>query len=57
MLAGVAAGFFADLPEAAARMVRIDEEPVLPRHQTREAYDAAYDAYRRLFDGVEHALA
>ena len=57
MLAGVAGGFFADLPEAAARMVRIDEEPVLPRHQTREAYDAAYDAYRRLFDGVEHALA
>lgn len=57
MLAGVAAGFFADLPEAAARMVRIDEEPVLPRQQTREAYDAAYDAYRRLFDGVEHALA
>ena len=33
MLAGVAAGFFADLPEAAARMVRIDEEPVLPRHR------------------------
>ncbi|HEY1518507.1 MAG TPA: FGGY family carbohydrate kinase [Solirubrobacteraceae bacterium] len=57
MLAGVAAGFFADLPEAAARMVRIDDEPVLPRQQTREAYDTAYDAYRRLFDGVEHALA
>jgi xylulokinase len=57
MLAGVAIGFFADLPEAAARMVRIDEEPVLPRPQTREAYEDAYAAYRRLFDGVEQALA
>jgi len=57
MLAGVATGFFADLPEAAARMVRIDEEPVLPQPHTRDAYDDAYGAYRRLFDGVEHALA
>jgi xylulokinase len=57
MLAGVASGFFADLPEAAARMVRIADQPVLPRPETRECYEDAYRAYRRLYDGVEHALA
>jgi xylulokinase len=57
MLAGVASGFFADLPDAAARMVRIADEPVLPRPETRECYEDAYRAYRRLYDGVEHALA
>ena len=57
MLAGVASGLFADLPEAAARMVRIAEEPVLPRPEARERYEDAYRAYRRLYDGVEQALA
>jgi xylulokinase len=57
MLAGVACGFFADLPEAAAQMVRIGDEPVLPRPETRECYEDAYRAYRRLYDGVEYALA
>jgi xylulokinase len=57
MLAGVASGFFADLPEAAARMVRIADDPVLPRPETRESYEGAYRAYRRLYDGVEKALA
>ncbi|HUA72209.1 MAG TPA: FGGY family carbohydrate kinase [Solirubrobacteraceae bacterium] len=56
MLAGVAAGFFADLPEAAVRMVRIADEPVLPQPGTRERYEDAYRAYRRLYDGVEQAL-
>ncbi|MGH2885843.1 MAG: FGGY-family carbohydrate kinase [Solirubrobacteraceae bacterium] len=57
MLAGVASGFFADLPEAVARMVRIAGEPVLPRPETRECYEDAYGVYRRPYDGVEHALA
>ena len=57
MLAGVASRFFADLPEAAARMVRIAAEPILPRPETRECYEDAYGVYRRLYDGVEHALA
>ena len=56
MLAGVASGLFADLPEAAARMVRVAEELVLPQPETRDRYEDAYRAYRRLYDGVEHAL-
>jgi xylulokinase len=57
MLAGLAAGWFADVGEAVERCVRVADEPVLPRAEVAEAYDAAYAAYRRLFDGVEEALA
>ena len=57
MLAGVAAGFFANLPEAAAQMVRIADERVLPLPETRERYEDAYRAYQRLYNGVEQALA
>jgi xylulokinase len=57
MLAGVVAGCFADLPDAAARTVRLADPPVMPRAGTAELYDDAYRAYRRLFDGVERALA
>ena len=56
MLAGVAAGHFADLAEAAEQMVELAAEPILPRPETFEAYDEAYHAYRRLFDGVEGSL-
>jgi xylulokinase len=56
MLAGVAAGFFADLEEAAAQVVRLADEPVCPRAATSEIYEESYGAYRRLFDGVEQAL-
>jgi xylulokinase len=57
MLAGVAAGWFADLDEAADRLVRLADEPVRPRATTAEIYEEAYRAYRRLFDGVEQALS
>ena len=57
MLAGVAAGFFADLDEAAARTVRLADEPVRPRPDTADIYEEAYRAYRRLFDGIEQALS
>jgi xylulokinase len=57
MLAAVAAGFFADLDEAAARAVRLADAPVRPRPATADIYEEAYRAYRRLFDGVEHALS
>jgi xylulokinase len=57
MLAGVAAGFFADLAEAAARTVRLADEPVRPRPDTTEVYEESYRAYRRLFDGIERALS
>ncbi|MGZ4202913.1 MAG: xylulokinase, partial [Thermoleophilaceae bacterium] len=57
MLAGVGAGFFSDLHEAAARIVHLSGEPVMPRAETAGLYDEAYGGYRRLYDGVEGALA
>jgi xylulokinase len=57
MLAAVAAGHFRDVAEAAARCVRLAPEPVLPRPEFAELYADAYATYRRLFDGVEGALA
>jgi xylulokinase len=57
MLASVAAGHFRDVAEAAARCVRLAPEPVVPRGELTETYADAYEAYRRLFDGVEGALA
>ena len=57
MLAGVADGAFGDLGEAAAASVELAAEPVLPRAEHRGVYDDGYGAYRRLFDGVEGALA
>ena len=43
--------------EAASRCVRLAPEPVVPRPEFAETYADAYAAYRRLFDGVERALA
>jgi xylulokinase len=57
MLAAVAAGHFSDLREAAARTVRLAEEPIMPRPETVPIYHDAYHAYRSLFDGVERALS
>jgi xylulokinase len=57
MLAGVAAGTFADLAEAAAASVELAPEAVLPRPAYAATYAEAYAAYRRLFDGVEESLA
>jgi xylulokinase len=57
MLAAIAAGVFGDLQTAAAQTVRLADEPVLPQDATAEVYEDAYRAYRRLFDGVEHALS
>ena len=57
MLAGVAAGSFGDLAEAAAQSVHLADEPILPQPKTTDTYADAYGAYRRLFDGVEGALS
>ena len=58
MLAGVAAGSFADLAEAAAQSVKLAPEPIRPRPAHRRGLRATrYRAYRRLFDGVEGSLA
>jgi xylulokinase len=56
MLAGVADGAFTNLEEAAAAMVELAADPVMPRAAYRGVYDESYAAYRRLFDGVEGAL-
>jgi xylulokinase len=57
MLAGVGAGCFADLAEAAERAVELAVEPVLPRAEAAAVYEDAYRSYRRLFDGIEGALS
>ena len=57
MLAGVAAGLFSDLNQAALHTVRLADEAIHPQRQTAEVYEEAYRDYRRLFDGVEHALS
>jgi xylulokinase len=56
MLAGVAAGNFCDLHDAAARAVRLAVEPIVPQPVNAETYEEAYGAYRRLFDGMEAVL-
>ena len=43
--------------EAAGCCVRLAPETVLPRRELAGTYADAYGAYRRLFDGVEDALA
>lgn len=55
MLAGVAAGYFSDLHEAAACVVELEDEPVMPQAEVAERYEDAYGSYRRLFDGIEAA--
>jgi xylulokinase len=57
MLGSVACGWFADLDEAASQCVQLVPEPVLPRMEVASLYEESYAAYRRLFDGVEGALA
>jgi xylulokinase len=55
MVAGVAAGWFEDLGDAAANTVRVPEERVYPQPAVAEIYEDAYRAYRRLFDALEAA--
>jgi xylulokinase len=57
MLAGVAAGCFRDLGEAAARCVHLAPDAALPSTDRRATYDEAYAAYRRLYDDIEGAFA
>lgn len=52
MLAGIAAGTFRSLDEAAERLVAFrDEYEPNPRH--RAVYDEAYGLYRQLYDSLE----
>jgi xylulokinase len=53
MLAGVAAGAFADLEMAVDACVELDATPVLPDAGTAAVYAESYAAYRSLFDAVQ----
>ena len=55
MLAGVAAGFFVDVPDAVERTIELADEQIVPDHDRVAIYAEAYDSYRRLFDAVEGA--
>ena len=51
MLAGVAAGVFSGLEEAAAAMVA-ERETYFPRPTARARYDVVYSRYEKLYDAV-----
>jgi xylulokinase len=55
MVAGVAAGWFEDLDDAAASTVRLPGERIYPKPANAEIYEDAYRTYRRLFDALEAA--
>lgn len=53
MIAGVVAGTFADLDQAATALAVLDPGRFEPNPTVRPAYDDAYGAYRALYDTVE----
>jgi xylulokinase len=57
ILAGLAAGSFADAADAVARTVRLAPRSYRPDPGTREVYAERYAQYRALYDGAEGALA
>lgn len=57
MLAGVSAGFFADVPAAVQQTIELSESLVTPDPGNAATYAEAYASYRRLFDAVEAAGA
>jgi len=57
VLAGLAAGTFADAADAVARTVTPSDRCYEPDEQTRAVYAERYAQYRALYDGAEKALA
>jgi xylulokinase len=53
MIAGVVAGTFADLDQAATILAELEPGRFEPDPSLRPAYDDAYGAYRALYDAVE----
>jgi xylulokinase len=51
LLAGVRAGVYADAHEAVERAVRVTEQ-IEPRAEWRDAYEAGYARYRRLYPAL-----
>jgi xylulokinase len=56
LLAGVAAGIFADLNDAVKRSVSLADEPFEPNAAVRDRYDESYDQYRELYAALEGVL-
>ena len=56
ILAGLAAGTFADAADAVARTVRLSPRCYRPDPRTADVYAERYAQYRALYDGVEGAL-
>ena len=56
LLAGVAAGIFANLDDAVAHCVTVADVPFTPNPANRSRYDEDYGRYQKLFAGVEDAL-
>ncbi|HXP19560.1 MAG TPA: FGGY family carbohydrate kinase [Streptosporangiaceae bacterium] len=57
VLAGVAAGTFADAADGVARTVRLAPRSYRPDPRTRDVYAERYAQYLALYDGAEGALA
>lgn len=57
VLAGLAAGTFADATDAVARTVRLAPRAYHPDPRTRDVYAERYAQYLALYDGAEGALA
>jgi xylulokinase len=57
ILAGVAAGSFADVADAVARTVRLAPRSYQPDPRAQEIYAERYAQYLALYDGAEGALA
>lgn len=56
LLAGVAAGVFADLDDAVQRSVTVADVPFMPNPAYRSRYDEDYGRYQKLYAAVEEAL-
>ncbi len=56
VLAGLAAGTFADAADAVGRTVRLAPRSYRPDPRTRDVYAERYAQYRALYDGTEGAL-
>ncbi len=57
VLAGLAAGTFADAADAVGRTVRLAPRSFVPDPGAAEVYQDRYAQYRALYDGAERALA
>jgi sugar (pentulose or hexulose) kinase len=56
VLAGLAAGTFADAEDAVARTVQVAPRAYHPDEGNRAVYAERYAQYRALYDGAEGAL-